>query len=285
MGSAGGGVAGCWERAGSGSFLGFFSPFSLPIANFKTINLPGKLSTSRKLTSPTPCARPPSARMEFCPGASSPSTSRRAAAGSASLAAIGVLSHEPRLRLRNAVRATWLPDLPHTVAARFVLRGLALQEPNTTQAEAARHGDVLFVRARALMLRENGPLQSLVLWLECARWRFASARFIGKADDDVWIRPSAWAALLGAVLAHVPPKAHAYVGAMEAFHWRLDADAPVDWSPYPFSKGCTRKGGSADGKVGPFAFGKGATFFMTTHTAARVVGRAAHVRRITEADI
>ena len=221
--------------------------------------------------------------MEFCPGASSPSTSRRAAAGSASLAAIGVLSHEPRVRLRNAVRATWLPDLPDTVAARFVLRGLALQEPNTTQAEAARHGDVLFVRARSVMLRENGPLQSLVLWFECARWRFASARFIGKADDDVWIRPSGWAALLGAVRAHVPQEAHAYVGAMEAFHWRLDADAPVDWSHYPFTRGCTRTGGSAGGKVGPFAFGKGATFFMTAHTAARVARRAAHMRRITEA--
>ena len=105
--------------------------------------------------------------------------------------------------------ATWLPDLPRTIVARFVLRGLALQEPNATQAEAARHGDVLFVRARSVMLRENGPLQyatqgsnprladraphtllltrlshaadrSLVLWFECARRRFASARFIGK---------------------------------------------------------------------------------------------------------
>ena len=164
--------------------------------------------------------------MDFCPDASSTPTSRRAA-GPATLAALGVLSHEPRLRLRNAVRATWFPDLPPTIVARFVLRGLALQEPNATQAEAARHGDVLFVRARSVMLRENGPLQvhrthahsvctlrtflrapcvftayeqcrytrhtlrthcvcaayalqSLVLWFECARRRFASARFIGK---------------------------------------------------------------------------------------------------------
>ena len=33
--------------------------------------------------------------------------------------------------------------------------------------------------------------------------------------------------------------------------------------------------------MGPFAFGKGASFFLTAHTAARVAGHAAHVRRIT----
>lgn len=220
--------------------------------------------------------------MDFCPDASSTPTSRRAA-GPATLAALGVLSHEPRLRLRNAVRATWFPDLPPTIVARFVLRGLALQEPNATQAEAARHGDVLFVRARSVMLRENGPLQSLVLWFECARRRFASARFIGKADDDVWIRPSGWATLLTAVRGHVPEGAHAYVGAMEGYHWRMDADAPVDWLHFPLARQCKRKG-KAGGQVGPFAFGKGASFFMTAHTAARVAGHAAHVRRITETD-
>ena len=103
-----------------------------------------------------------------------------AASGPPILAALGVLSHEPRLRLRNAARSTWLPDLPQTIVALFVLRGLGLQERNATRAEASRHGDMLFVRAQSDMLRENGPLQSLVLWFECARQRFTGARFIGK---------------------------------------------------------------------------------------------------------
>ena len=34
-----------------------------------------------------------------------------------------------------ALTLTRFPDLPSTIAARFVLRGLALQEPNATQAE------------------------------------------------------------------------------------------------------------------------------------------------------
>ena len=101
---------------------------------------------------------------EFCTAATRPAPAR-----TASLAALGVLSHEPRVRLRTAIRATWLPDLPPSIAARFVLRGLELQEPNAIRAEAAHHADVLFVRARSVMLRENGPLQSLVLWFECAR--------------------------------------------------------------------------------------------------------------------
>jgi hypothetical protein len=112
--------------------------------------------------------------MDFCPDASSTPTSRRAA-GPATLAALGVLSHEPRLRLRNAVRATWFPDLPPTIVARFVLRGLALQEPNATQAEAARHGDVLFVRARSVMLRENGPLQVHRTHALCVHTAYISA--------------------------------------------------------------------------------------------------------------
>mmetsp|Transcript_22252 Transcript_22252/g.45462 ORF Transcript_22252/g.45462 Transcript_22252/m.45462 type:complete len:469 (+) Transcript_22252:103-1509(+) len=212
--------------------------------------------------------------MDFCPDANP--ASRHAA----SLAALGVLSHEPRLRLRNAVRATWLPDLPSTIVAKFVIRGLALQEPNATRAEASRHGDVLFVRARSVMLRENGPLQSLVLWFECAMQRFVSASFIGKADDDVWIRPSGWAALLNTIRGRLPEAAHAYVGCMEAYHWRLDANAPIGWRHFPIHTRCQRQAGL----VGPFVFGKGASFFLTAHTAARVAGHAAHVRRITEAD-
>ena len=143
--------------------------------------------------------------------ASAPAAERRAVHHSrleppASRTHTGLLLTRLSLALDSA---TWLPDLPRTIVARFVLRGLALQEPNATQAEAARHGDVLFVRARSVMLRENGPLQvhrmhmvglhthcilhihsvstayayalqSLVLWFECARRRFASARFIGK---------------------------------------------------------------------------------------------------------
>jgi hypothetical protein len=222
---------------------------------------------------------------EFCTAATRPAPAR-----TASLAALGVLSHEPRVRLRTAIRATWLPDLPPSIAARFVLRGLELQEPNAIRAEAAHHADVLFVRARSVMLRENGPLQSLVLWFECARAHFAVAKFIGKADDDVWIRPSGWAALLEAVHAGrvVPKGAHAYIGALESYHWVLNTEAPIGWRHFPYAARCkvdhpSHKPGER--YVGPFAFAKGASFFLSAHSAGRLVAdHAAQVQRITGSD-
>ena len=107
--------------------------------------------------------------------ASAPAAERRAVCHSrleppASRTHTGLLLTRLSLALDSA---TWLPDLPRTIVARFVLRGLALQEPNATQAEAARHGDVLFVRARSVMLRENGPLQVHRIWLGCIHTAFA----------------------------------------------------------------------------------------------------------------
>jgi len=69
------------------------------------------------------------------------------AKSSATLAAIGILSHEPRTNMRDAIRATWLPEMPTTMAARFVLRGLELQRPDAIEAEAMRHRDLVLVRA------------------------------------------------------------------------------------------------------------------------------------------
>ena len=81
------------------------------------------------------------------------------------LAVLGVLSAEGRLPFRAAIRDTWMNRGRH-ILPRFVLRGVGASAADTQ--EAARHGDVVFVRAAAKMSRSSGPLISLMLWFECA---------------------------------------------------------------------------------------------------------------------
>ena len=58
-----------------------------------------------------------------------------------------------------ALTLTRFPDLPPTIAARFVLRGLALQEPNSTQAENRSTGRLVTGQpARVCHSRLNTPV-------------------------------------------------------------------------------------------------------------------------------
>lgn len=197
----------------------------------------------------------------------------------AKLAAIGVLSHEPRRHMREASRATWLAELPTTIGARFVLRGLDLTGEEAMLAEASRHGDLLFVPARSGLKRENGALVSLFLWLRCAPTRFPRAAYFGKADDDVWLRPAGWAALLASVSAETRHAAlgtaagapAVYVGSFEAFSWRTDTHSPEGWGFYARRRHCKQYSPTLRG---PFSFAKGAIFFLSRAVATLVGERA-----------
>lgn len=198
-------------------------------------------------------------------------------------AVLGILSHEPRLRLRNAIRATWLVDLPRSFAARFVVRGGSdLSGTDALRDEAGRHGDVTFVRARSDLLRENGALLSLFLWLQCALTVYPAARFVGKADDDVWLQPSGWLSLLATAEAR-GGGGGLYIGSMEGYHWQVNDRAPVGWRNFPLSVPCRRTVDERRQPLhGPFPFAKGAVFWVSRGAAERVAGsRASSIERIT----
>ena len=113
--------------------------------------------------------------------------------------------------------------------------------PETTLAEAARAGDIVFVRSNASYDQAVGPVTSLLLWFQCAARIFPEAQFVGKADDDVWLEPGGWMALLHMVARKVTSRGTpAYLGQMEGFHWREKAESPVGWADGPLRESCQR---------------------------------------------
>ena len=81
------------------------------------------------------------------------------------LAALGVLTTDSHRDYREAIRSSWMRKANAAdITTRFVMRGIG----STAEDEAHSHGDIVFVEALASMVRKNGPLQSLVLWWQCA---------------------------------------------------------------------------------------------------------------------
>ena len=101
------------------------------------------------------------------------------------LAVLGVLSHAPQQRLRDAWRRHILPVASPDIAVRFVMRGFGV--PTHVNLEAKSHGDVILLRANSSLPRGTGPLVSLRLWYSCALSAFPQAAYIGKADDDTFV--------------------------------------------------------------------------------------------------
>ena len=103
------------------------------------------------------------------------------------LAVLGVLSTDGHRDYREAIRSSWMRKANAAdITTRFVMRGLG----SAAEDEAHSHGDIVFVEALASMVRKNGPLQSLVLWWQCAVESWPQASLIGKADDDIWVNPT-----------------------------------------------------------------------------------------------
>ena len=112
---------------------------------------------------------------------------------SARLGVLGIFSHHTNLRYREHIRHTWLRDASQrgptlgvvdSVMTKFVLRGMGVS--SSAVNESASHGDILFVRGAADAGRKAGPLQSLIMWYECALRAWPHTELIGKGDDDIW---------------------------------------------------------------------------------------------------
>ena len=152
------------------------------------------------------------------------------------LAVLGVLTTDGHRDYREAIRSSWMrKSNAADITTRFVMRGLG----SAAEDEARLHGDIVFVEALASANRKNGPLQSLVLWWQCAVETWPQASLIGKADDDIWVQMIATAAHLRgsmAALAAQPSIARdqrppaMFWGIMETFHWSSVKTRPVGFA-------------------------------------------------------
>ena len=105
-------------------------------------------------------------------------------------AALGVISgssasaevHQRYVGRRAVIRDSWLKARAN-FAVRFVLRCGDLPSSHPVHTEA----DALCTRVSVRETRHRGPILALVAWLREAPRLYPSARFIAKADDDVYL--------------------------------------------------------------------------------------------------
>ena len=199
------------------------------------------------------------------------------------LAILGVFTADEHGARRSVVRH-WLTPTggdPHGsgLLARFVARGQG-STPLLDQ-EAVEYGDVVFLRAPASMSRNNGPLLTLILWLECAVFAWPHATLIGKADDDVWVHVDATTAhLQGSLRAlrdSVTPSSdqtpQMYWGLMETYGWSFTSHRPIGFG-YKYGRGiqsCTVKNQSNHSFLHPIHFAKGPMYFVSTPLVTQIV--------------
>lgn len=90
------------------------------------------------------------------------------------------------------------------VRANFLIRakGLSADERRALRQEQALHGDVLMLPVAGDAMR--GRMLTLLAWLRLAPQLFASARFICKGDDDVYIVTHELEAMLALAAAEHP---------------------------------------------------------------------------------
>jgi len=195
---------------------------------------------------------------------------------------IGVMSHEPRRRHRDAVRANWLTALPDAVRGHFLIRGIDPIDRAALDLELAANADVILLPARSNMSQHIGPLQSLLLWFECFHRVYADVPFIGKADDDIWLRTVAIEPLLHSAEVLAGHSA-VYVGHMEAYSWST-AEFNEGAMENSFSFAWPKRECSRDRPAqGPFPFAKGALFVLSARLSGAVLawakssGEAAHL--------
>ena len=106
---------------------------------------------------------------------------------SARLLVIGVISAPEYRTRRDAIRRTWLTDLPQRVTAQFVVRAGecgGLTARSDTSEEAKSHNDMIRVHSIcARERRDRGAVLTLYAWLRYAATHHATAAFVAKLDD------------------------------------------------------------------------------------------------------
>ena len=193
------------------------------------------------------------------------------------LAVIGVLSYDGRADFRQAARETWFGQWRSrssisefaSVESWFVLRGYGARQD--TLAEAQRERDMIFVGAAANATWAP-PLQSIWLWYKCAVSAWPDARFLGKADDDVWAQTHDVARSLAmssvALQQTGIPLSNIFWGVMESATWNESACLPGPWPSYRWVPCSTQQ---LQGVHGPFSFPKGPLYFIGRSLVERFV--------------
>lgn len=146
-------------------------------------------------------------------------------------AVLGIFSSDGRAAFRREIRSSWMPEGRDAgIEPWFVMRQFGASK--TTLNESHEAGDIVFVAANASLGRKSGPLQTFLLWIQCATVAWPHARLIGKADDDVWTHLPSVAAHLRASLAALELEggpAEMYWGMFENYRWDTDIHRPFEW--------------------------------------------------------
>lgn len=147
------------------------------------------------------------------------------------LAVVGVFAHLGTRDFRMALRKTAFADTPPDMRTCFVVRGVNGSLAAEMLVEDDRYHDFVLVDAAETLPRAVGPLIVLQLWFKRALHDFPLARFVGKADNDVYFD----LVRIGAQLRMLP-----------------------EW--------CTEKNASLTGSLGPWLWGKLETYSMEEQT-------------------
>ena len=150
-------------------------------------------------------------------------------------AALGVISgssasaevHQRYVGRRAVIRDSWLKARAN-FAVRFVLRCGELPSSHPVHTEA----DALCTGVSVRETRHRGPILALVAWLREAPRLYPSARFIAKADDDVYLHLGDLEHHLRAIPAAAAATAYyGYTGFFTLVQHGDDFFNFVGWSP------------------------------------------------------
>lgn len=160
-------------------------------------------------------------------------------------AVVGMLTADEKRISHARSSLTLVPE----VLLRFVVRAAACQATNGTDVFIVPSDGLLGLSAQAS--RAIGPIVSATNWLACAYKTWPNARFIGKADDDVFVDFP----LLSQSLRQTPDDA--VWGRFERYRWDEDRETPVAFG--------SRQPCTATEANFSFPFPKGPLFLFPRH--------------------
>ena len=134
-------------------------------------------------------------------------------------AALGILSGSAptHVHRRAAIRNSWLNFERRSLEVRFVVRcGGGGSSSKQLLEEAKPYPSDMLCTPLGEHSRTRGTISVLVYWMRHALSAFPSARFVLKADDDVFLHTPDLESHLQAIPADAA--AHAYYGSIKYFH-------------------------------------------------------------------
>lgn len=211
--------------------------------------------------------------------------------------ALGVISAPPFRARRDAIRTTWLRNVPPQVFVRFVvragdcnmtsgrrLRGHASPHavPTTSASPPENEDDVLRIRSVcASEDRRRGAVLTIFAWLQHAVRSFPNATFIAKADDDIWLDIPALRIYLNAVREGAEQRGapHVFMGNLLYSSYVTNGTREYDTG---FGYDCGQARGSfrnlvkwspsmSSTSLGPFTFAPGFLNVLSQALAAKLV--------------